>query len=156
MCVCVCVWCREDFNNLHLSIRQLENMRNFFYQESKLSGNKITLIIKSESSFSNIIDIITHNKGNIFICYMCQAFSLILRGPVGWGCRIHRLQHFCRGARPTTTNNKCPGYDTKQSDDDAPLILQYEEYGEPLYCDCSQVHSDPEWSYRVGSFLWVK
>ena len=39
--------------------------------------------------------------------------------PVGWGCRIHRL-HFSKGVRPPT--NKCPGYVTKQSDGEVPMI----------------------------------
>ena len=38
--------------------------------------------------------------------------------PVGLGCRIHRL-HFCKGVRPPT--NECFGYDTKQSDGEAPV-----------------------------------
>ena len=43
----------------------------------------------------------------------------ISRCPVGWGCRIHRL-HLCRGVRPP---NECPGYDTKQSDGEVPVML---------------------------------
>ena len=39
--------------------------------------------------------------------------------PVDWDCRIHRL-HLCRGVRPPT--NECPGYDTKQSDGEVPVI----------------------------------
>ena len=39
--------------------------------------------------------------------------------PVGWSCRIHQL-HLCRGVRPP---NKCPGYDTKQSDGEVPVML---------------------------------
>ena len=40
--------------------------------------------------------------------------------PVDWGCRIHRL-HFCRGVRPPV--KECPGYDTKQSDGEVPVML---------------------------------
>ena len=40
--------------------------------------------------------------------------------PVGWGCRIHQL-HLCRGVRPP---NECPGYDTKQSDGEVPVMLE--------------------------------
>ena len=43
-----------------------------------------------------------------------------LNYPVGWGCRIHRL-HLCRGVRP---HNEFPGYDTKQSDGEVPVMLQ--------------------------------
>ena len=38
---------------------------------------------------------------------------------MGWGCNIHRLLHF-RGVRPL---NEGPGYDTIQSDGEAPVIL---------------------------------
>ena len=38
-----------------------------------------------------------------------------------WGCRIHRLL-LCRGVRPPP--NKCPGYDTKQSDGEVPAVLE--------------------------------
>ena len=41
--------------------------------------------------------------------------------PVSWGCRIHQLL-LCRGVRPPS--NKCPGYDTKQSDDEVPVMLR--------------------------------
>ena len=40
---------------------------------------------------------------------------------VGWDCRRHRL-HLCRGVRPPP--NECPGYDTKQSDDEAPVMRE--------------------------------
>ena len=39
-------------------------------------------------------------------------------GPVGLGCRIHRLL-LCRGVRPS---KECPGYDSKQSDSEVPLM----------------------------------
>ena len=41
--------------------------------------------------------------------------------PVGWGCRIHRFQ-LCRRVRPLP--NECPGCDTKQSDDEIPVMLE--------------------------------
>ena len=39
------------------------------------------------------------------------------------GCRIHRL-HFGRNGRSPTHTNKCPGYDTEQSDSEVPVILE--------------------------------
>ena len=39
--------------------------------------------------------------------------------PVSWGCRIHRL-HLCRGVSPPP--NECPGYKTKQSDGEFPVM----------------------------------
>ena len=56
--------------------------------------------------------------------------------PVGWGCIIHRL-HLCIGVR---LSYKCPGYDTKQSDSEAPIIPELGEYGVLLHCHRSQVH----------------
>ena len=47
-----------------------------------------------------------------FLCRPC---------PVGWGCRIHWL-HLCRGVR--LHPNECPGYDTKQSDGEVPVMLE--------------------------------
>ena len=41
-------------------------------------------------------------------------------GPVSWGCRIHQL-HLCR---EKNSFNECPAYDTKQSDGEAPVILE--------------------------------
>ena len=46
---------------------------------------------------------------------------LLLNSPVGWGCRIHRLIR-CRGVPPLP--NKCPGYDTKQSDGEVPVMQE--------------------------------
>ena len=40
--------------------------------------------------------------------------------PVGWGSRIHRL-HLCRGVRHP---HECPGYGTKQSDGEVPVMLK--------------------------------
>ena len=42
-------------------------------------------------------------------------------GPVGWGYRIHLLL-LCRGIWPHP--NDCPGYDTKQSDLEAPVMRE--------------------------------
>ena len=40
--------------------------------------------------------------------------------PVSWGCKIHRL-HLYGGVR--STPNECPGYDTKLSDGEVPVML---------------------------------
>ena len=42
--------------------------------------------------------------------------------PFGWGCRIHQLL-LCRRVRPHPPN-ECPGYDTKQSDGEVPVMLE--------------------------------
>ena len=41
--------------------------------------------------------------------------------PVGWKCIIHWLL-LCKGVRPSP--NEFPGYDTKQSDGDVPVMLE--------------------------------
>ena len=42
--------------------------------------------------------------------------------PVGWSYKIHRLL-LCRGVR-NPPPNECPGYDTKQSDGEVPVMLE--------------------------------
>ena len=49
--------------------------------------------------------------------------------PVGWVCRIHRL-HLCRGVRPL---HQCPGYETKQSDGEVPVMLEILGSAEHLF-----------------------
>ena len=51
--------------------------------------------------------------GRIWLWYTC---------PVGWGCIIHWLLLF-REVRPPP--NVCPVYDTKQSDGEGPVILEF-------------------------------
>ena len=46
---------------------------------------------------------------------------MYLSCPVGWGCRLHRLDP-SRGIKKNL--NVCPGYDTKQSDGEAPVMLE--------------------------------
>ena len=43
---------------------------------------------------------------------------------VGWGCRIHRV-HLCREV--SSLPYECPGYETKQSDGDVPVMLEFWE-----------------------------
>ena len=75
----------------------------------------------------------------IFLLEQCN--ENILNGPVGWGCRILQL-HLSRGVR---SPNKCPGYDTKLSDRETPVMLELWECKVPLRCRCFLVHSDTEW-----------
>ena len=52
------------------------------------------------------------------MCNGCNSITPIC--PLGWGCKIHRL--LLRGETPP---NECPGYDTKQSDDEVPVMLEF-------------------------------
>ena len=62
----------------------------------------------------------------------CHIQDTLTRCPVGWACRIYQLL-LCRGVGPP---NECPGYDSKQSDGEVPVMLE-------LHCHRSQVHSGP-------------
>ena len=42
--------------------------------------------------------------------------------PVGWSCKIYTM-HLCRGVRPPTKES--PGYNTRQSDGEVPVILEF-------------------------------
>ena len=48
---------------------------------------------------------------------------------------------FCRGVR---SPNECPGYDSKPSDGEVPVMMELWEMQSTRHCHCSQVHSDPE------------
>ena len=87
-----------------------------------------------------------------YLKYNCFHIDIVYC-PVDWGCRIHQL-HLCRGV--ILPPNECPGYDTKQSDGEVPVMLELWECGISLHCHCSQVHSDPEWWHLKGTYLWVK
>ena len=57
----------------------------------------------------------------LFNPYFSSRLLYITPGPVGWGCRIHRL-HLCRGVR---LSQWVSWYDTKQSDGEAPVMLEF-------------------------------
>ena len=54
--------------------------------------------------------------------WLCNWCIKRLDSSVDCGCRIHRL-HFCREVRPLP--NECPVYNTRQSDDKAPVMQQF-------------------------------
>ena len=56
------------------------------------------------------------------INYLREIQIQYLTLSAGWGCRIHWL-HLCRGVKPSP--NKCPGYVTKQSDGEVPVMLEH-------------------------------
>ena len=69
--------------------------------------------------------------------------SLSITGPVGWGCRIHSC----------ISSNECPGYDIKQSDGQAPVMLELWEMKSTLSLSSLP---GPLWPEVVASDLWVK
>ena len=101
--------------------------------------SNITLNIR-ESSSSYLYHYLgvrssTSSSISFFFWSICLNFSLVSRKNghdcltrnttqdsfVGWYCRIHRL-HLCERVKPLP--NKCPGYVTRQSDDEAPVIQE--------------------------------
>ena len=54
--------------------------------------------------------------------HLCRGLNSPNKSPVGWGSRIDWL-HLCREVRPPPTN-EFPKYDTKQSDGEAPVMLE--------------------------------
>ena len=72
--------------------------------------------------------------------------------PSRLGCRIHWL-HFYSGVN---SFNKFPGYDTKQSDDKASVIL---EFWEMLSIPSIPLLPGPLWlrvKYLKRPYLWIK
>ena len=68
-------------------------------------------------SFLTLLNISCLNKKILLL----ESYFPVKTAPVSWGCRIRRLR-LCRGVR--LPPNKCPGYDTKQSDGEAPVLLE--------------------------------
>ena len=63
-----------------------------------------------------------YNTGKIkTLATKINKIKQIIVCPVGWGCRILWL-YLCRGVRRHPI--ECPGYDTKQSDAEVPVILE--------------------------------
>ena len=67
---------------------------------------------------SNLLIVDLVNMSILFL--MITIHIQIQNSPVGWGCRIHQ-QYLCRGLKPPCFN-KCPGYDTKPSFREAPIL----------------------------------
>ena len=66
--------------------------------------------------------------------------------PVSWRCRIHQL-HLCRGGKTPlmsvldmTLNHLMTSFQP----------WKFGEYGVPLHCHCSQVHSHLKWVLSIG------
>ena len=55
-----------------------------------------------------------------YIWYILNKERLPTDGQVGWGCRIHQLELYTGVNSP----NNSPGYDTKQSDSEASVMLE--------------------------------
>ena len=75
-----------------------------------------------------------------------------MSSPVSCGCRMHRL-HLCGQIRP---HPECPGYETKQSDGEASVILQlWGMHSTPSLLSIPALLW-PEWYHRIGFYLQVK
>ena len=91
---------------------------------------------------------------HVYIDCACYFLGTILLTfvSVGWSRRIHRL-HLCRMVR---VPNECSEYEIKQSGAEVRGMLKLWGMRSTLHCDCSQIHSGPEWLYLIGSYLSVK
>ena len=76
----------------------------------------------------------------------CIYQTLYIGCPVGWGCRMHRL-NLCRGMRPSPSV-----LDMIIND----LMMRFQWCWSFAECHHSQVHSDPKWWHLIGSYLWIK
>ena len=99
--------------------------------------------------YSYLIQIICMWIYDIKYSYLIQ----IICYQVGWDCRIHWLL-FCRGVR--TPTNECPGYDTKQSEGKAPVMLELWEMWSILSLPLLPGQLCPGVRHLIGSYLWVK
>ena len=77
----------------------------------------------------------------VFLPIFVFLLSLFYWFSVGWGCRIYRLLLF-RGVRPP---NECPDMTLNNLMVKFRQCWSFGEYGVPLHCYCSQVHSGPVW-----------
>ena len=98
-----------------------------FYQNSSVWLDPQDARSRDRNLSNFTIDYIFGNLSNIYIyiyiyIYMFERLPKIYCS-VGWVCRIHQLHH-CRGVRPQP-RNACPRYETKQSVDEVPVILEY-------------------------------
>ena len=103
---------------------------------------KITLLYKLHSDYfslcqSVILSLLSHEEIYLNICrnvrgvltfvihciYKQYTKIKTIFYPVSLGYRIHQLL-LCRGERSSPPRNECPGYNTKQSDGDIPVMLE--------------------------------
>ena len=72
------------------------------------------------TDISKTLNTALHNGLELKLYTYIYVKALSLTFPVGCDCRLHRL-HLCSGVKPL---NVCPGYDTKQSDGEVPVMLE--------------------------------
>ena len=66
------------------------------------------------------------------------------------------VEYDCFSAEGQDSPNECPIYDSKKTDGEVPVMLEFKECGVPLYCNRSQVLSDLERQHLIRSYLWFK
>ena len=52
----------------------------------------------------------------------CKSHLTFVTCLLGWGCMVEHTN--CISAEGKDPLNKCPGYDTKQSDSEVPVMLE--------------------------------
>ena len=84
--------------------------------------------VTSGLSYSSLYKTLTGTTNRVKMVPKPSPMNRI--GPVGWVCRIHRLL-LCSGVR--LPPNQCTGYDTKQSECEAQVMLElWEMHSAPL------------------------
>ena len=114
-CQTFCLTDLESTTSRHVNSRSTIHFNNCI---SWLEIRVQTLRVSIGTFFYITIYISLYIYIYIYIC----TYTYIHICPVGWGSRIHRLL-LCRGIRPPP--NECPGYDTKQSDSEVPVMLEF-------------------------------
>ena len=107
-------------SSLHIYIKYIWLGLVGFYGISTIEGYSMSNPLIMEGLLIQVWNEPNNPTGHFIRLQFKTTFSYI-SSSVGWGCRIHQL-HLCRGIRLPL--NKCLGYDLKQSDGEAPVLLE--------------------------------
>ena len=132
----------ETFRPLVQSVLEGFNGTIFAYGQTG-TGKTYTMQGKPEPSFSPTYP------------FFFLFFSLVISMPCLCGLEYANCIP-CSRVRLTPKKGKGFEFDTKLH---LMVKLQFQSSGEcgvHLHCHYSQVHSDPEWYYLLGSHLWIK
>ena len=121
----VFLWCLTDNKSLQVS-KTLLNIMTDLNNAVIWMVSTFPLISTSSSPLTNPLGIVPSALITISITVTFLLHSLFFQFSrkvclVSWGCRIYWL-HLCRGVR--LPRHECPGYDTKQSDGEVPVMLE--------------------------------
>ena len=90
-------------------------------------------------------------EGTFLLIHLCASqissnlFKNEITNNLVLNCGLYNNMAKAAGTAEYTDCNECPVYDTKQSDDEAPVMQVLRECGVPLYCYQSLIYTSPEW-----------